>query len=48
MVQEPVAHARLVDVARLGVGNVEGSVRAVAVCLYFQVGVEREDVVHKP
>src|SRR3989344_2769163 len=44
---EPVAHARLVDVARLGVAYPEVVVAAVAVCACREVLVETEDVCHQ-
>lgn len=47
MVQKPVAHARLVDVARLRVADFEMLVAAVAVCSARQVFVERENVIRE-
>ena len=45
--QEPVAYGRLVDVARLGIGDLEGVITAVAIRFLFQVVMKIEDIVHQ-
>ena len=46
-VKQPVAHARLMDVAGLGVGYLERFVYAVAVRPIFQVAMERKNIIHQ-
>ena len=48
VMEQPVAHARLVDVTGFGVGDFESVVAAVAICSLFQLAMEHEDVVHEP
>ena len=45
--EEPVAHARLVDVARFRVAYLEVLVWAVTVRPVGELAVEREDIAHK-
>ncbi len=47
MVEQPVAHAGLVDVARLGVGDFEMLIWAVAVGFIFEIAVERGDLIYQ-
>src|SRR3989344_1628431 len=42
-----MAHRRLVDVARFGVGDVEGVIWTMGICFLFQFAVKRENVVHQ-
>jgi len=44
MVQYPVTHSRLVDVAQLGVGNIESGVKAMLVCFISQVAVQLKNM----
>ena len=44
---EPVAHARLVDIAALRIGYREMAVSAVPIRTVTQVGMERKNSIHE-
>ncbi len=46
MVQKTVAHARLMDIPRLRVADIERLISAVAVGMIYQIGAEGEKIVH--
>src|SRR3989338_9753146 len=46
VVEQPVAHRRLVDVARFRVGDSEVCIPAVAIHSLFQLPMKRENIVH--
>lgn len=48
MMQEPIAHTRLMDVARLRVRDIESVVTTVDISLIRKIVMKRKNVVRKP
>ncbi len=45
--QEPIAHCRLVNVARLRVVDPKRSITAMPVCFIYKIAIKSKDVVHE-
>ena len=48
MMQKSIAHACLVYIARLRVGNLEGMVFAMPIYAISEISMERKNVIHQP
>ncbi len=48
VMQKPVAHRRLVNVAGLWIGYVEGDVSAMSIHFFRDIAMQGKEIVHKP